>query len=117
MIDLKTLALILATASLSIQTPVSAAAKNGAIAYSSSTSRYGIAVNAATPVKAQAIAIGACGQSDCIVKFTFLNCGAIASNNKKIGFGKAPNLKDAQIQALAASGARSKVLTSGCNSI
>jgi hypothetical protein len=121
----KAVALILIAASLSLGSAVNATTaaggsvkvggKNGAIAYSAATQRYGIAVDATTPVKAQAVAIKACGESDCTVKFTFLQCGAIAANSKKIGFGKSATRRDAEIQALAAAGSSSKVLVSGCN--
>jgi Domain of unknown function (DUF4189) len=114
-LNLKTVSLLMVTAGLAIGAPASASSYIGAIAYSPSTTKYGISVNSPTSERAEKVSLGACGKADCTVQFTFAQCGAIARNSKKIGFGKAATRRDADIQALAAAGSGAKVLVSGCN--
>jgi len=63
--------------------PAPAYDKFGAIAYSSSTGRYGYSYNFADRGQAESEAVSNCGRSDCRIKVWFKNaCGALATGNR-----------------------------------
>jgi hypothetical protein len=74
----------------------------GAIAYSSSTGRYGHSYDFGSRAEAEDYAISQCGRSDCVVKVWFKNaCGALAVGQRgALGWGWAGSRGSAEDRAL-----------------
>jgi hypothetical protein len=85
----------------------------GAIAYSSSTGRYGYSYDFGSQAEAENYAISKCGRSDCVVKVWFKNaCGALAVGRRgALGWGLAGSRGSAEGRALSECQSR----TSGCS--
>jgi len=85
----------------------------GAIAYSSSTGRYGYSYDWGSRAEAEDYARSQCGRSDCAVKVWFKNaCGALAVGRRgALGWGWAGSRGQAEGRALSECQARA----SGCN--
>ena len=85
----------------------------GAIAYSSSTGRYGYSYDFGSRAEAENYAISKCGRSDCVVKVWFRNaCGALAVGRRgALGWGWAGSRGQAEGRALSECQSRA----SGCN--
>ncbi|MEW6533957.1 MAG: DUF4189 domain-containing protein [Thermodesulfobacteriota bacterium] len=81
----------------------------GAIAYSSSTGRYGYSYDYGSRGDAESAAVTNCARSDCQVKVWFRNsCGALArAGNGALGYGFGfADRSGAESRALAECGAR-----------
>ena len=95
--------------------PVEAQAQDnyGAIAYSSSTGRYGYSYDFGSRAEAENYAISKCGRGDCVVKVWFKNaCGALAVGRRgALGWGLAGSRGSAEDRALSECQSR----TSGCS--
>ena len=85
----------------------------GAIAYSSSTGRYGYSYDFGSRAEAEDYAISQCGRSDCVVKVWFKNaCGALAVGRRgALGWGWSGSRGSAENIALNECQSR----TSGCS--
>ena len=85
----------------------------GAIAYSSSTGRYGYSHDFGSRAEAENYAVSQCGMSDCAVKVWFRNaCGALAVGQRGgMGWGWSGSRGGAENIALNECQAR----TSGCS--
>jgi hypothetical protein len=56
------------------------------------------------------------GGAACTLAMTYQRCGALASDGKSIGWGKAPTKKEAEDQSIqGCSGSACKILASDCN--
>ena len=85
----------------------------GAIAYSSSSGRYGYSYDFGSRAEAENYAISKCGRSDCVVKVWFRNaCGALAVGQRGgLGWGWSGSRGGAEDIALNECQAK----TSACN--
>jgi hypothetical protein len=85
----------------------------GAIAYSSSTGRYGYSYDGGSRSEAEDYARSKCGRGDCAIKVWFKNaCGALAVGRRGgAGWGWSSSRESAESVALNECQSR----TSGCN--
>lgn len=93
---------VMLTASLAEARPRRANDKWGAIAYSTSTGRYGIAYDYGTQAQAINSAVERCRVGDCKAVVWFKNsCGAFAQGNNAYGWGLGGARAEAEAKALA----------------
>lgn len=77
----------------------------GAIATNDETGAWGYAYNYPTQAQAEAAALRKCGEDDCKVDVWFANaCGAVAKDDRTLGWGWAKTRAEAEAQALSACG-------------
>lgn len=77
----------------------------GAIATNDETGSWGYGYNYATRAEAEAAALEQCGEQGCQVDVWFANaCGAVAKDQKTVGWGWAKTRAHAEAEALSACG-------------
>lgn len=80
----------------------------GAIATNDETGMWGYGYNYPSRAQAESAALQQCGEADCKVDVWFMNaCGAVAKDQKTVGWGWAETRKEAEAQALSACGSGS----------
>jgi hypothetical protein len=88
----------------------------GAIAYSPSGKLFGRTKDAPSRAAAESAALGACGNSDCVVLVTFTECGAVAENSRgDHAGGHGPTLAAAEQDAANTLGTAGWIGTWYCN--
>lgn len=89
-------------------TPAQAAPDQyGAIATSHETGAWGYSYNHSTRAQAEVDALNKCGDGGCRVRVWFKNaCGAVAKDQRNLGWGWAKTSAEAKARALSACGTR-----------
>jgi len=108
-------AVAIATSQIVSTRAASAADMYGAIA-TNDDGFWGYAYNYQSEAQAEAVALKKCGKSDCVVRVWFANaCGAVAQNDKVIGWGWGDSRAEAEAQAITGCGTGDcKIVTWAC---
>jgi serine/threonine-protein kinase len=108
---------VVAIAAIQMLSATAASAEDmyGAIA-TDEDGQWGYTYNSPTRAQAEASSLKECGKDDCVVRVWFKNaCGAVAENNKVIGWGWSADAAEAKAQAISSCGSGDcKITTWAC---